>query len=190
MKFIDVTLRDGGHQNGFHWPLEFVKRYLTSVNSFHEIQFVELGYWKQKELTSKAMADGWMKTGDGAKMDKDGYVYIVDRVKDMIISGGENIYSTEVENAIYQMKNILECAVIGIPDEKWGETVHAIVRLKKGEKASEKEIIEHCHKIIAGFKCPKSISFREEPMPVSGAGKILKTELRKSFWEDSEKQVN
>ena len=151
---------------------------------------IMLGYWKQKELTSKAMADGWMKTGDGAKMDKDGYVYIVDRVKDMIISGGENIYSTEVENAIYQMKNILECAVIGIPDEKWGETVHAIVRLKKGEKASEKEIIEHCHKIIAGFKCPKSISFREEPMPVSGAGKILKTELRKSFWEDSEKQVN
>ena len=90
-----------------------------------------LGYWSQKELTDKAIVDGWMRTGDGAKMDEDGYVFIVDRVKDMIISGGENIYSTEVENAIYQISDILECAVIGIPDAKWGEIVHAIVRLKQ-----------------------------------------------------------
>ncbi len=108
----------------------------------------------------------------------------------MIISGGENIYSTEVENTIYQMGNILECAVIGVPDEKWGESVHAIVRLKENANVSEKEIIEHCHNNIAGFKCPKSISFRSDPMPVSGAGKILKTELRKPFWQDNEKQVN
>lgn len=151
---------------------------------------VMLGYWRQKELTEKAMHNGWMKTGDGAKMDEEGYVYIVDRVKDMIISGGENIYSTEVENAIYSMGKILECAVIGIPDDKWGETVHAIVRLKDGENLSEEEIKNYCHENIAGFKCPKSISFRTDPMPVSGAGKILKTELRKDFWKDSDKQVN
>ena len=140
---------------------------------------IMLGYWRQKELTEKAIVNGWMKTGDGAKMDESGYVFIVDRVKDMIISGGENIYSTEVENTIYQLKNVLECAVIGIPDEKWGEAVHAIIRLKENTSIDEKEVIGHCHKNIAGFKCPKSVSFREAPMPVSGAGKILKTDLRK-----------
>ena len=88
------------------------------------------------------------------------------------------------------MGKILECAVIGIPDDKWGETVHAIVRLKDGENLSEEEIKNYCHENIAGFKCPKSISFRTDPMPVSGAGKILKTELRKDFWKDSDKQVN
>ncbi len=151
---------------------------------------IMLGYWRQKELTEKAIVNGWMKTGDGAKMDESGYVFIVDRVKDMIISGGENIYSTEVENTIYQLKNVLECAVIGIPDEKWGEAVHAIIRLKENTSIDENEVMEHCHKNIAGFKCPKSVSFREDPMPVSGAGKILKTELRKPFWKDSDKQVN
>ena len=88
------------------------------------------------------------------------------------------------------MEGILECAVIGIPDEKWGESVHAILRLKENITIMEKEVIDHCHKNIAGFKCPKSISFRSEPMPVSGAGKILKTELRKPFWKDANKQVN
>ena len=151
---------------------------------------VMLGYWRQKELTDKAIVNGWMKTGDGAKMDDEGYIFIVDRVKDMIISGGENIYSTEVENAIYQIKEVLECAVIGIPDPKWGEVVHAVIRVKDNKKIEEKTIIDHCHKNIAGFKCPKSVSFRNEPMPVSGAGKILKTELRKPFWKDSDKQVN
>jgi long-chain acyl-CoA synthetase len=108
----------------------------------------------------------------------------------MIISGGENIYSTEVENAIYQIKEVLECAVIGIPDPKWGEVVHAIIRLKDNQKIEEKMVIDHCHKNIAGFKCPKSVSFRIEPMPVSGAGKILKTDLRKPYWKDTNKQVN
>ncbi len=151
---------------------------------------VMLGYWRQKELTDAAIKDGWMYTGDGAHMDKDGYIFIVDRVKDMIISGGENIYSTEVENTIYQLKGVIECAVIGIPDEKWGEKVHAIVRLDDNQKISETDVINHCHKLIAGFKCPKSISFRKKAMPVSGAGKILKTSLRKEFWTDSDKQVN
>ena len=88
------------------------------------------------------------------------------------------------------MDGILECAVIGVPDLKWGETVHAIIRLKDGQFQTEKSVIEHCHENIAGFKCPKSVSFIKDPMPVSGAGKILKTELRKPFWKESDKQVN
>ncbi len=148
------------------------------------------GYWRQPELTAETLRGGWMHSGDGGYMDENGYVYVVDRVKDMIISGGENVYSAEVEDAVYQHPAVAECAVIGVPDDKWGERVHAIVRLKDGEKASADDIEAHCHALIAGFKCPRSISFREEPMPLSGAGKILKTELRKPFWEGREKQVS
>jgi len=148
------------------------------------------GYWRQPELTAEALRGGWMHSGDGGYMDENGYVYVVDRVKDMIISGGENVYSAEVEDAVYQHPAVAECAVIGVPDDKWGERVHAIVRLKDGESASADDIETHCHALIAGFKCPRSISFRDEPMPLSGAGKILKTELRKPFWEGREKQVS
>ncbi len=151
---------------------------------------VMLGYWRQKELTEKALLNGWMHTGDGGYMNEDGYVYIVDRVKDMIISGGENIYSAEVENAVYQLKGVIECAVIGIPNKQWGETVHAIVRKDPDSNINEEDIISHSKSLIAGFKCPKSVSFRDAPMPLSGAGKILKTELRKPFWQDKRKQVN
>jgi len=151
---------------------------------------VMLGYWRQKELSDKALLNGWMHTGDGGYMNEDGYVYIVDRVKDMIISGGENIYSAEVENAVYQLDGVIECAVIGIPNEEWGETVHAIVRKDPNSKLSEDDVISHSKSLIAGFKCPKSVSFREDPMPLSGAGKILKTTLREPFWEGHEKQVS
>ena len=151
---------------------------------------VMLGYWRQEELTKKAIQDGWMHTGDGGYMDEEGYIYIVDRVKDMIISGGENIYSAEVENAIYQLDGVVECAVIGIPDEQWGETVHAIVKKLPESKISEEDIITHSKSLIAGFKCPKSVSFRDDPMPLSGAGKILKTKLREPFWKGHEKQVS
>ena len=151
---------------------------------------VMLGYWRQKELSDKALLNGWMHTGDGGYMNDDGYVYIVDRVKDMIISGGENIYSAEVENTIYQLDGVIECAVIGIPNKEWGETVHAIVRKDPNSKINEEDIIVHSKKLIAGFKCPKSVSFREEPMPLSGAGKILKTTLREPFWEGHDKQVS
>ncbi|MBT4171253.1 MAG: fatty-acid--CoA ligase, partial [Rhodospirillaceae bacterium] len=126
----------------------------------------------------------------GGRMDEDGFVYVVDRVKDMIISGGENVYSAEVENAIYQHPGIVECAVIGIPHEKWGEQVHAIVRLAEGEALDEAAVIAHCHEWIANYKCPRSVSFVTPPLPLSGAGKILKTDLRKPYWEGHEKQVN
>jgi long-chain acyl-CoA synthetase len=108
----------------------------------------------------------------------------------MIISGGENVYSAEVEQALYTHPDITECAVIGIPDEKWGEAVHAVVRLKPGRTQAPAALIAHCHALIAGYKCPRSVAFREEPLPLSGAGKILKTELRKPYWEGKDRAVN
>jgi long-chain acyl-CoA synthetase len=151
---------------------------------------VMLGYWQRPDLTAQAVKDGWMHSGDAGYMDEQGFIYIVDRVKDMIISGGENIYSAEVENALYQHEAVVECAVIGIPDAKWGEAVHAVVRLHEGASASVEELVAHCRELIAGFKCPHGVSFREEPMPLSGAGKILKTELRTPFWDGHTKGVN
>ena len=151
---------------------------------------VMLGYWRQPELSAQTLRGGWMHSGDGGTMDEDGYVYVVDRMKDMIISGGENVYSAEVEDAVYQHPAVAECAVIGVPDDKWGERVHAIVCLKDGGEASEEAIIGHCHSLIAGFKCPRSVDFRDEALPLSGAGKILKTELRKPYWEGHDKQVS
>lgn len=151
---------------------------------------IMLGYWEQPDLSAEALRGGWMHSGDGGYMDERGFVFIVDRMKDMVISGGENIYSAEVEDALYQHDAIVECAVIGIPDERWGEAVHAVVRLHDDMEASAKEIIAHCHKLIAGFKCPRGVDFVTEPLPLSGAGKILKTELRKPYWEGKTKQVN
>ena len=153
-------------------------------------QMVMRGYWKQPELTAQTLRNGWLHTGDGAYMDDEGFVYIVDRVKDMIISGGENIYSAETEEALYNHPSVAECAVIGVPDERWGERVHAIVRCKPGTTATAEELIAHCHKLIANYKCPRSVEFHENPLPLSGAGKILKSELRKPFWEGQEKRVN
>ena len=151
---------------------------------------VMLGYWRQPELTAKAVRGGWLHTGDGGYMDEDGFVYVVDRMKDMIVSGGENVYSAEVEQALYQHAGVAECAVIGVPDPKWGEAVHAIVRLKAGAPVAPEELLAHCQGLIAHYKCPRAITFREAPLPVSGAGKILKTELRKPFWEGRERAVN
>jgi long-chain acyl-CoA synthetase len=136
------------------------------------------GYWKRPEETAAALdGDGWYRTGDAAYADADGYLYIVDRVKDMIITGGENVYSTEVENAIHQHPAVLECAVIGIPDDHWGERVHAAIVVKPGAEADAKSIVEHCRALIAGYKLPRSIDFHDQ-LPKSGAGKVLKRDLR------------
>lgn len=150
---------------------------------------VMLGYWNKPDLTANAVRDGWMHTGDGAYMDDDGFVYIVDRMKDMIITGGENVYSAEVENALAQHPAVGTCAVIGIPNDQWGESVHAVVVLKPGASATEEQLTAHCRTLIAGYKCPRSIEIRDA-LPVSGAGKILKTELRKPFWAGRERKVN
>lgn len=148
------------------------------------------GYWNNPEETAKAVRNGWMHTGDAGYMDEDGFIYVVDRVKDMIISGAENIYSAEVENAIYQDPRVKECAVIGIPSEEWGESVHAIVVLKDGETMAPDEVIEQCRQWIAGYKIPRSVEIRPAPLPLSGANKILKTALREPFWRNQTRAVN
>ncbi len=151
---------------------------------------VMLGYWNQPELTAHTLRNGWLHTGDGGTMDDAGFVYVVDRLKDMIVSGGENVYSAEVEEALYANPAVAECAVIGVPDDTWGERVHAVVRLKPGFRATEAELIAGCHARIANYKCPRGIDIREQPLPLSGAGKILKAELRKPFWAGRDRRVN
>jgi len=148
------------------------------------------GYWNKPAETDAVLKDGWYYSGDGAYMDEEGFVYIVDRLKDMIISGGENIYSAEVENAISLLPGVGEVAVIGIPDERWGERVHAIVVAKQGTALTAEQVIEHCHAQIAGYKCPKSVDFRSAPLPLSGAGKVLKRDLREPYWKGFTKAVN
>jgi len=150
---------------------------------------VMLGYWNQPGLTEEALRGGWLHTGDKGYLDESGVLFVVDRVKDMIVSGGENVYSAETEQAIYTHPAIAECAVIGIPHDEWGEKVHAIVRLKEGESVTEPELIDHCKTLIAAFKCPKSIEFREDPLPLSGAGKILKKDLRAVYWQGQSRNV-
>jgi len=147
------------------------------------------GYWNQPELTETTMRGGWMHSGDVGYMDEEGFLYLVDRLKDMIISGGENVYSVEVENAIYQHPDVAMCAVIGIPSDEWGETVQAIVMLKEGRTVTEKDIINHCRERIAHFKCPRSVTFTED-LPMSATGKILKHVLRQPYWEGFEKGIN
>ncbi len=151
---------------------------------------VMLGYWRMPEATDAAIVDGWMHTGDLATIDEDNYIYIVDRTKDMIISGGENIYSVEVENALYTHPAVLEAAVIGIPHDVWGEAVHAVVVCKPGMQVTCDELIEHTHTLIAGYKVPRSIEFSQDALPKSGAGKILKRDLRDKYWTGKSRNVN
>ncbi|MDP7417348.1 MAG: AMP-binding protein, partial [Desulfobacterales bacterium] len=139
------------------------------------------GYWKRPAETRNAFSGAWLRTGDLAVVDKEGYVNIVDRKKDMIISGGENIYSTEVENVLYRHPKVLEAAVIGIPDEQWGEAVKAVVVLKPNETSTEEEIIRFCKQHQASYKAPKSVDFLTE-LPKTGSGKIFKKVLRDPYW--------
>jgi len=138
------------------------------------------GYWRLPDETDNAFRDGWLYTGDLAVIDGERYVNIVDRKKDMILTGGENVYSSEVENVLYANPNVLEAAVIGVPDDHWGEAVKACVVLKEGCSATEAEIIGHCRKDLAGYKTPKSIDFLEN-LPKTGSGKIFKKGLRDPY---------
>jgi long-chain acyl-CoA synthetase len=150
---------------------------------------IMLGYWKRPEETAYALRGGWLHTGDLAIVDEQHYVYIVDRAKDMIITGGENVYSTEVEAVLYQHPAVLEAAVIGVPDDQWGEAVKAVVVLRDGQQASAEALIAHCREQIAAYKCPKSVDFLDT-LPKSGAGKILKADLRKPYWEGEARRVH
>jgi long-chain acyl-CoA synthetase len=151
---------------------------------------IMLGYWHMPAATAAAIVDGWMYTGDLATVDEENYLYIKDRAKDMIISGGENIYSVEVENALYTHPTVLEVAVVGIPDDTWGEAVHAVVVCKPGMSTTSEELIAHTRTLIAGYKVPRSIEFLSEALPKSGAGKILKRDLRDKYWAGRSRNVN
>src|SRR5262245_2078616 len=150
---------------------------------------VMLGYWNKPEETAAALRDGWLHTGDAATMDEDGLITIADRLKDMIISGGENIYSTEVENAISLFPGVAEVAVIGVPDPRWGEAVHAIVVPRAGADLDGEAIRAHCRSLIAGYKVPRSIEIRTRPLPLSGSGKVLKPALREEYRAMREKAL-
>jgi fatty-acyl-CoA synthase len=148
------------------------------------------GYWNMAEATAKTIdKDGWLRTGDAGYLDEDGYVFIHDRVKDMIISGGENVYPAEVENAIFGHPDIADVAVIGVPDEKWGEAVKAIVVKKPGREPKPEDIIAYARERIAGYKAPKSVDFIEA-LPRNPSGKILRRELREPYWAGKDRRVN
>jgi fatty-acyl-CoA synthase len=138
------------------------------------------GYWNKPEANAKEFTNGWLHTGDAARVDSEGFYYIVDRTKDMYISGGENVYPAEVEDVLYQINGIIEAAVIGIADEKWGEIGCAIVVIAEGANVTEETIIAHCRERLAGYKLPKSVAFTNI-IPRNATGKVLKTELRKTF---------
>jgi long-chain acyl-CoA synthetase len=138
---------------------------------------VMMGYWNRPAETQQALRGGWLHTGDGGAMDDEGYLYVVDRLKDMIISGGENVYPAEVEEVLGRHPGVTASAVIGLPNDKWGEAVHAVVVLRPGAALTEQELIAHCRAWLGGYKCPKSIEFRTT-LPLSAAGKVLKGELR------------
>lgn len=151
---------------------------------------VMLGYWKNEAATAKTLdADGWLRSGDAGYLDEDGYLYIHDRVKDMIISGAENIYPAEVESAIFGHPAIAEVAVIGVPDEQWGEAVKAIVALKPGQEVDEAAIIAFTRERIAHFKAPKSVDF-VDALPRNASGKVLKRTLREPYWAGKDRAVN
>jgi fatty-acyl-CoA synthase len=150
---------------------------------------VMAGYWKQPDETRRYVRDDWFYTGDLATIDEEGYVLIVDRAKDMVLSGGENIGTAEIERIIYQHPDILECAVIAVPDDRWGEVPKALVTVREGSCPSEQEILDHCRWHLAGFKVPKSVEFMES-LPKGGTGKILKRLLRERYWAGRERRVS
>jgi acyl-CoA synthetase (AMP-forming)/AMP-acid ligase II len=153
-------------------------------------QQVMAGYWNNPSETAAAISpEGWLRTGDAATQDDDGYIYLVDRFKDMIVSGAENIYPAEVENVLGDHPAVSEVAVIGVPHERWGETVKAIVVLRSDKRAEERELIDFTRARLATYKCPTSIEFAES-LPRNASGKLLKKDLRKPYWIGHDRAVN
>jgi acyl-CoA synthetase (AMP-forming)/AMP-acid ligase II len=147
------------------------------------------GYWGKPEATAATItADGWLRTGDGGHMDADGYLYVTDRIKDMIVSGGENIYPAEIERVLAEHPALRDVAVIGVPDEQWGEVPKAVVVMKPGAMLDPNELLAWCRERLAGYKVPRSVDVLAE-LPRNPTGKVLKRELRKPYWEGRERQV-
>jgi acyl-CoA synthetase (AMP-forming)/AMP-acid ligase II len=150
---------------------------------------IMLGYWKMPDKTADTIKDDWLHTGDMGTVDEDGYIYLVDRKNDMIITGGENVYPREVEDILLEHPAIMEVAVVGIPDEKWGEAVNAVVVLKEGMKATGEEIIKFTKSRLAGYKCPKSVDFRSA-LAKTAAGKIARSQIKKEYWQDKDRLIS
>jgi acyl-CoA synthetase (AMP-forming)/AMP-acid ligase II len=146
------------------------------------------GYWGRPAETEAALVDGWLRTDDAGLFDEEGLLHVVDRIKDMIVTGGENVYSAEVENVLTQHPAVQSCAVIGIPDKDWGERVHAVVVVRAGSEVRVDALIAHCRERIAGYKCPRSVEFRAE-LPLSAAGKLQKFQLRAPHWQGHARKV-
>ena len=148
------------------------------------------GYWNNPAATAAAITeDGWFKTGDAGYLDADGFIFLHDRVKDMIVSGGENIYPAEVENVLAKHPDVADVAVIGVPDDRWGEAVKAVVVRREGTEPTEADLITFCREHLAGYKLPKSVDFTDV-LPRNPSGKLLKRELREPYWEGRERRVN
>ncbi|MGH3928524.1 MAG: class I adenylate-forming enzyme family protein, partial [Pseudonocardiaceae bacterium] len=147
------------------------------------------GYWDNPEATGDVQVDGWFRTGDGGSVDEQGHLSISDRKKDVIITGGENVSSIEVEDCVFSHPAVAEVAVIGVPSQRWGETIKALVVLAEGEQVTEDELIRHCKERLAGYKAPTSVEFRRE-IPRTATGKIQKFKLRQEYWEGMTRQVN
>ncbi len=165
-----------------HVPLGSVGEIICRCDTMME------GYWRKPKESREALRQKWLHTGDLARKDKDGYIYLVDRKKDMIIRGGENIYPVEIEKVLYEYPKVMEAAVIGVPDETWGESVKAVVVLKKGAQATEEEIIQYCRERLASYKKPTSVDFVEN-LPRTSGGKVLKTDLRSKFWAGQSRKI-
>jgi acyl-CoA synthetase (AMP-forming)/AMP-acid ligase II len=146
------------------------------------------GYWNLPEATAETLVDGWLHTGDAGTMDEDGYVYVKDRLKDMVVSGGENIYPREVEDVLFEHPAIADAAVIGVPDEKYGEAVMAVLVLRRGKTLEADELIAYCRTKLAGYKIPRRIEFAEE-LPRNPGGKVLKKDLRAPYWKGTSRSV-
>ncbi len=194
----DPTLRRSGGRAAPHSEVRIVGEDGTELppGEVGEITVrgghVMAGYWGKPEETAAALKGGWMHTGDAGYLDERGYVFIVDRIKDMIVSGGENVYSVEVENALARHPAVATCAVIGVPDERWGERVHAVVVLAAGQADHDdlaEDLREFCKTLIGGYKIPRSVEV-VDALPVSAAGKVLKRELRAKFWSASDRSVS
>ena len=147
------------------------------------------GYWRLPEATAKTLRDGWLHSGDAGYLDQEGFLYIYDRVKDMIVSGGENVYPAEVESALYEHPAVQDVAVIGVPSDKWGEAVKAVIVKKQGAVVSESELISFAKQKIAGYKVPKSVDFTDL-LPRNASGKLLKKDIRAPYWEGMDRQIN
>jgi acyl-CoA synthetase (AMP-forming)/AMP-acid ligase II len=147
------------------------------------------GYYKDPELTQKTIINNWIYSGDMAKVDEEGYIYIVDRKTEMIITGGFNVYPSEIEQVLYKHPSVLEACAVGVPDEKWGEAIKAVVVLKKGFAATEEEIINHCRVLLSGYKKPQSVDFVSE-LPKNPNGKVARRMVKEKYWAGKERRVN